>query len=162
MLGNLLTNCKNVYLVIGFLFKNVYLVIGHSFGLICSHCLKQYVGKSTNKLQKRISGHRSHMNDLVFDSENDYASLAEHLKLSHSVMDPDLFNHSFSFTIHQVSPLDLDACEQRWVHGLNTLTPFKLNKEPLKMVFQSQLVKCVGSPWVLPSERGDIYFFTPL
>ena len=86
----------------------------------CLHCLKQYVGKSTNKLQKRISGHRSHMNDLVFDSENDDASLAEHLKLSHSVMDPELFNHSFSFTVLQVSPLDLDACEQRWVHRLNT------------------------------------------
>ena len=87
----------------------------------CLHCLKQYVGKSTNKLQKRIiSGHRSHMNDLVFDSKNDDASLAEHLKLSHSVMDPDLFNNSFSFTVLQVSPLDLDACEQRWVHRLNT------------------------------------------
>ena len=36
------------------------------------------------------------MNDLVFDSENDDAFLAEHLKLSHSVMDPDLFNLNHS------------------------------------------------------------------
>ena len=43
------------------------------------YCLKQYVGKSNCKLQARVSGHRSHMNDLVFDDKIDDATLAEHL-----------------------------------------------------------------------------------
>ena len=60
------------------------------------------------------------MSDLVFDSDTDDATLAEHLSLSHNVSDPVLFNHSYSFTVLQVSPLDLDSCEQRWVHRLNS------------------------------------------
>jgi len=32
----------------------------------CNFCLKQYVGKTNNKLQSRISGHRSHMGDNSF------------------------------------------------------------------------------------------------
>ena len=34
-------------------------------------------------------------------------------------MDLDLFNHSFSFTVFEVSPLDPDACE----FGLNKESP---------------------------------------
>ena len=50
------------------------------------------------------------MNDTDFDLDNDDAALAEHLKLFHSVTNFDLFNHSYSFTVLQVSPHDLDAC----------------------------------------------------
>ena len=89
----------------------------------------QYVGKSTNKLQKRISGHRTHMGDSEFDLDNDDATLAEHLISHHGVTDGDLFNHSYSFTGLQLAPYDLDSCEQRWVDRLATLTPFGLNKE---------------------------------
>ena len=95
----------------------------------CVHCSMQYVGKSTNKLQKRISGHRTHMKDSDFDQDNDDATLAEHLISHHGVTDGDLFNHSYSFTVLQLAPHDLDACEQRWVDRLATLAPFGLNKE---------------------------------
>ena len=37
------------------------------------------------------------MNDTDFDLDNDDATLAEHLKLFHGVVDFDLFNHSYSF-----------------------------------------------------------------
>ncbi|KAL5263914.1 hypothetical protein ACHWQZ_G005109 [Mnemiopsis leidyi] len=108
----------------------------------CLHCHKQYVGKSTNKLQKRISGHRAHMNDTVFDPDNDDATLAEHLKLVHGVMDGELFNHSYNFTVLQLSPQDLDACEQRWVDRLTTLVPFGLNKEAPNGVSSSFASMC--------------------
>ena len=118
----------------------------------CLHCSKQYVGKSTNKLQKRISGHRAHMNDTDFDLDNDDATLAEHLKLSHGVADFDLFNHSYSFTVLQASPHDLDACEQRWVDRLTTLSPFGLNKEAPNGVSDSVSNMCRKS--LGSSQRG--------
>ena len=118
----------------------------------CLHCSKQYVGKSTNKLQKRISGHRAHMNDTDFDLDNDDATLAEHLKLSHGVVDFDLFNHSYSFTVLQASPHDLDACEQRWVDRLTTLSPFGLNKEAPNGVSDSVSNMCRKS--LGSSQRG--------
>jgi hypothetical protein len=94
----------------------------------CLHCSKQYVGKSTNKLQTRISGHRSHKNNTAFDPDTDDATLAEHLHLCHDVTDSDSFNHSYSFTVLQISSYDIDSCEQRWVDRLITLSPFGLNK----------------------------------
>ena len=114
----------------------------------CIHCSKQYVGKSTNRLQKRVSGHRSHMNDIVFDSDSDDATLAEHLKMVHCLEGSELFNHSFSFTVLQLSPLDLDACEQRWVNRLTTLSPFGLNKEAPNGIsdsFSNMCRKSLGS-----------------
>lgn len=55
----------------------------------CRLCKKQYTGKSVNRLQSRISGHRSHMNDESFDAETDDASLAEHLIVDHFFDTPD-------------------------------------------------------------------------
>ena len=45
------------------------------------------------------------MNDTDFDLDNDDATLAEHLKLFHGVVDFDLINHSYSFTVLQISPM---------------------------------------------------------
>ena len=61
------------------------------------------------------------MNDTDFDLDYHDATLAEHLKLFHGVADFNLFDHSYSFTVLQISPHDLDACEQRWVNHLTTL-----------------------------------------
>ena len=43
-----------------------------------------YIGKSTCKLQTRISGHRTHIH-MIFDEHDDEATLAEHLKFDHSM-----------------------------------------------------------------------------
>lgn len=95
----------------------------------CIYCSKQYVGKSTCKLQTRISGHRTHMHDLIFDEDDDEATLAEHLKFEHNMETVELFNLSFLFTILQLSPFNLDESEQKWVSRLTCMKPFGLNKE---------------------------------
>ena len=85
----------------------------------CNFCLKQYVGKTKNKLQSRISGHRSHMGDNCFD-ESDDAALPEHLKLDHGFHTAELFNLGFNFTVLELGPFNLDESEQRWVSKLTS------------------------------------------
>ena len=108
----------------------------------CMYCTKQYVGKSTCKLQSRISGHRTHMGDVVFEIDNDDASLAEHLKVDHNLETVELFNLGYVFTVLQLSPVDLDQCEQKWVSRLTTLVPFGLNKEVPRGVSDSVKTMC--------------------
>ena len=55
-------------------------------------------GKSTTKLQSRISGHRSHVGDDVFDE----AKLAEHIQSTHNLSSIDLFNRYYSFSVLEV------------------------------------------------------------
>ena len=62
------------------------------------------------------------MGDSEFDLDNDDATLAEHLISHHGLT--DLFNHSYSFTVLQLAPYDLDSCEQIWVDRLATFPPF--------------------------------------
>ena len=95
----------------------------------CFLCNKQYTGKSTTKLQTRISGHRSHVGDMTFDSETDEATLAEHLHDEHNITLVDQFNSNYSFTIIEISPRNLDIAEQKWTNRLVTMRPFGLNKE---------------------------------
>ena len=65
------------------------------------------MGKSTTKLQTRISGHRSHFGDMTFDSEMDEATLAEHLHDDHNITLVDQFNSNYSFIIIEISPRNL-------------------------------------------------------
>ena len=56
------------------------------------------------------------MNDTDFDLDNDdHATLAEHLKLFHGVVDFDLVNHSYSFTVLQVSPMTWMLVSKDWL-----------------------------------------------
>jgi len=100
----------------------------------CVLCQKQYVGKTVNKLQKRISGHRSFVNkldDLEGLDESDDAALAHHLKQDHNfdTISIRLFNVSYKFTILENNPHSLDKSEQRWVNRLVSMRPFGLNVE---------------------------------
>ena len=94
---------------------------------MCIHCSKQYSGKTTGKMQKRVCGHRGHMYDVIFD-DSDEATLAQHLKTDHNFDTIELFNLSYVFTILEISPHDLDKCEQKWISRLTTMAPFGLNK----------------------------------
>ena len=69
------------------------------------------------------------MHDLIFDEDDDEATLAEHLKFEHNMETVELFNLSFLFTILQLSPFNLDESEQKWVSRLTCMKPFGLNKE---------------------------------
>ena len=99
---------------------------------LCVFCQKQYVGKTTNKLQKRISGHRTFVNklgEMVDLDETDDAALAHHLKKDHNFDTIKHFNVSYKFSILENNPLSLDKAEQRWVNRLVTMRPFGLNVE---------------------------------
>ena len=49
------------------------------------------------------------MNDTDFDPDNDDATLEKDLKLLNGVTYFDLFNHSYSFTALQLSPMTYEA-----------------------------------------------------
>ena len=97
----------------------------------CKLCQKQYVGRTVNKLQTRISGHRTFVNKANVNSteETDEAALAEHLRKDHNIDSIDGFDNIYSFTILEVGPLELAISEQRWVSRLVTMRPFGLNIE---------------------------------
>ena len=98
----------------------------------CMLCHKQYVGKTVNKLQKRISGHRTYVNKLdnILDFvESDDTALAHHLKQDHNFDTIRLFNLSYKFTILENNPHSLDDAEQRWVNRIVCMRPFGLNVE---------------------------------
>ena len=71
------------------------------------------------------------------DRDTDEAALADHLKDEHAMATVALFNLSYSFTILQIEPGDLDQCEQKWVCQLVTMQPFGLNIEKPRGVADS-------------------------
>ena len=113
----------------------------------CKHCSKQYVGKTCQCLRTRITGHRTHVGKEEF-SETDDSALAEHLCVDHNFnSEPNSFNSSYSFTVLEAFPHNLDMAEQRWINRLVTMRPFGLNKDrPLGVSdsLQSMLRKSLG------------------
>lgn len=126
----------------------------------CLLCQKQYTGRTVTKLQKRICGHRSHLDDEFFDDESDEATLVEHLSVDHNFkvkprdneeslppgdgnfLSSKLFNSSYQFTVLELSPHDIDRAEQRWISKLLTMRPFGLNKEKPCGVTDSVRMMC--------------------
>ena len=85
-----------------------------------------------NKLQKRISGHRTFVNkldDLEDMDVSDDAALAHHLKQDHNFDTIRQFNASYKFTILENNPYSLDKSERMWVNRLVSMRPFGLNVE---------------------------------
>ena len=109
------------------------------YGAQCLLCKMQYTGQTVNRLQTRISGHRSHMNKTQDDDsvDTDEASLANHLKNIHGMNSVELFNVMYSFTILQMDPKDLDKAEQQWISQLVTMHPYGLNIEKPRGVADS-------------------------
>lgn len=102
----------------------------------CNLCRdKWYIGRTVQPLNKRINGHRQSftklvakgiMNEKLCDSEDTY-SLGIHLLQDHGVVSN--FNQHFTFHIlEHVSPSQLEKKEHLWIHKLNTLYPYGINR----------------------------------
>ena len=108
----------------------------NSYNLIyhakCKHCNKGYVGKTTQKLNGRISGHRGKYTDFLFrdarllnDEDN---LLGLHLFHKHHINSSAAFDDSYSFTIlEKCNPRNLDLKEHVWVQRLKCVAPYGLN-----------------------------------
>ena len=124
----------------------------------CRLCMIQYTGKTTNRVQKRICGHRSHVTGFIAENDDDEddsdeKALAEHLFSEHGINDVSTFNESFSFTILEVNPKNLQKCEQMWVNRLVTLYPFGLNRDKPCGVSDSILNMSRRASQPLPQRR---------
>ena len=98
----------------------------------CKHCSKGYVGKTTQKLNGRISGHRGKFTEFLFQDTshlNDEDNLLGlHLFHKHHLSSRAAFDQSYTFTIlEKCNPKDLDLKEHVWVQKLKCVAPYGLN-----------------------------------
>ena len=100
----------------------------------CAFCQKAYVGKATQRLNRRVNGHRSKFYECLYydgdrqDIDDDDHLLGMHLYFQHGVREDIGFNESYKFTIlENCSPRDIDLKEHLWIHRLKTLKPHGLN-----------------------------------
>ena len=98
----------------------------------CKHCDKPYVGKTTQLLNGRISGHRAKFYECLnydmdqIDDEDHLLGL--HLLRKHHLLDKNAFMESYMFTIlESCNPKYLDLKEQKWVQKLKCVAPYSLN-----------------------------------
>ena len=98
----------------------------------CKHCDKPYVGKTTQLLNGRISGHRAKFYECLnydmdqIDDEDHLLGL--HLLRKHHLLDKNAFMESYMFTIlESCNPRDLDLKEHKWVQKLKCVAPYGLN-----------------------------------
>ena len=98
----------------------------------CKHCNKVYVGKTTQRLNNRISGHRGKFSEFLY---NDITQLNDednllglHLFHRHHLNTKRAFDKSYTFTIlEQCNPRNLDLKEHMWVQKLKCVAPYGLN-----------------------------------
>ena len=96
-----------------------------------SNCNKIYVGKSTQRLNNRISGHRgkffecsTYEGDRIELDDDDHL-LGLHLHHQHGIRERRGFNDSNVFTVLEIcSPRDLDAEEHLWIQRMTAIKPF--------------------------------------
>ena len=100
----------------------------------CVHCNKVYVGKTTQRLNNRINGHRqkfyaclTYEGDRI-DLDDDDHLLGLHLYFQHGMREKSGFNESYIFTVlENCSPASLDSKEHFWIQRLKAIKPFGLN-----------------------------------
>ena len=100
---------------------------------LCSN--KCYVGRTVQTLHKRVNGHRQSFATVVNKGLNyvnspdtdDTFCLGIHLFNEHGITSG--FNDYFRFhVLEHVSPLHMEKCEHLWIHKLNTLFPYGMNR----------------------------------
>ena len=99
--------------------------------VVCSICLKHYVGRSTRCLRTRIGEHRRFIYQIVdnkpFQFDNDDYALGAHL-YNHGYRDKSDFSKYFKVCVLEVcSPKILDVKEHKYIHKLNSLCPNGVN-----------------------------------
>ena len=100
----------------------------------CCHCDKIYVGKTTQLLSTRISGHRNKYYECLKTIDGGSVTLSDehllgmHLFYNHKLRYTNAFNDGFKFTILEVSnPRNLDLKEHIWIQRLQCVVPYGLN-----------------------------------
>ena len=100
----------------------------------CTICQKAYIGKSTQRLNERINGHRSKFYDCLYyegdrrDIDDDDHLLGLHLYFQHGIRGRRGFNDTYQFTIlENCNPMSIDLKEHLWIHRLRTVKPYGLN-----------------------------------
>ena len=100
----------------------------------CVHCPKDYSGKTTQPLSKRINGHRNKFQDCVKTLSGkkvefgDEHLLGVHVFHHHGLKHPSAFNKSYKFTLlERCNPRTLDRKEHEWIQRLHCVAPYGLN-----------------------------------
>ena len=102
----------------------------------CNLCeSKCYIGRTVQALHNRVNGHRQSFATVVKKGLNyvnspdndDTFCLGIHLFKEHGITSG--FNDKFTFhVLEHVSPLQMEKCEHLWIHRLNTLFPYGMNR----------------------------------
>jgi len=89
----------------------------------CVICHEQYVGQTKNKFCTRLSSHRSNLNRLnceLDENNKDKVALLRHFSEFHSDVNRPPIHDAYTVTfVEEPNSLSLDICEDKWYHKLN-------------------------------------------